>query len=153
MRQILGQMSLQCITFNCLLTFQLLFWCWIQQVIISFCLPLLSFIIALIFLLFFITFTTYLINLDTPLQMFTFVGGVLISKEIAHIWVPGNFSLNFYFVQNLSHFKLLHWVDIPYFLCVLCLLHFISLKVFFMTYKITSLIRGKMSDKMCTCQE
>ena len=95
----------------------------------------------------------YSINLDTPNQMFTFVGGVLISKEIAHIWVPGNFSLNFYFVQNLSHIKLFCWVDIPYFLCVVFFLHFHQSQSFFMTYKIPSLIRGKMLDKMCTCYE
>jgi hypothetical protein len=85
----------------------------------------------------------YLINLDTPNQMFTFVGGVLISKEIAHMRVPGNFSLNFYFVQNLSYFKLLYWVDIHYFLFVLFVLHFYQSQFFFMTYIQNTLINSR----------
>ena len=129
MRQILGQMALQCITFNCFINILVAFLVLdlASNYFLLFTLALSS--IALIFLLFYNFY--YLINLDTPLQMFTFVGGVLISKEIAHIWVPGNFSLNFYFVQNLSHFKLLHWVYILYFLCVIFFLHFYQSQSFF----------------------
>ena len=83
--------------------------------------------------------------------MFTFVGDVLISKEIAHMRVPGNFIL-FKICLILSYRIGLICFSI-FSVCVIFLLHFISLKVF-MTYNILSLVRGKMSDKMCsTCQE